>query len=350
MPQFASTSTPNRKLRRSLQFALFIASLLWFTLSEALAGRAARGLTNRFDIEDARPLLSGLFLIFLLLVGFTLLASMSRIGRVTLRSALGLPKRLTSGREWLLGAAIGWGIAVASVLPMALARALHVRFWTDHRAFGLLGWHVAALLFSTLALEVALRGFAFRRLIEAVGAGWATALMAILLGIAHGISPDSTGISILVTMIGSVLLSVAWLRTHGLWLPWGLHFAWSGSLALIFGLPVRGVSTFSSVVQTRAIGSAWLTGDDFGPEGALFTAVVVLVAIVILVKTTDDYAWDYTRPELVAAGYEVNPDSPAEHVAMERDAAARAPSLVQILPTTSEAISVDGYPPPPPRP
>ncbi len=41
-------------------------------------------------------------------------------------------------------------------------------------------------------------------------------------------------------MLAGVLLSIAWLRTHGLWLPWGLHFAWNASLGILFGLPVSG--------------------------------------------------------------------------------------------------------------
>jgi membrane protease YdiL (CAAX protease family) len=330
----------SRKVRRSLQFALFVGSMLWFALSDALAARAARGISNRFDIDAVQPLLSALFLIFLLVVGFSVLATISRTGG-TLRSIFSLPGRATAGAEWALGAAIGWAVAVATVLPMALVRALHVRFWADQRAFSLFALHAATLLFAMLAIEIALRGYPFRRLIEAFGPTGATVTMAVLLAIAHGITPESTWISILVTLIGSILLSLAWLRTHGLWLSWGLHFATSASLAVLFGLPIRGVNSFASVIQTRAVGPAWLTGADFGPEGAFLMALALIGAIVILVRSTDDYAWNYTRREIIAAGYEVAPAPPAEHVAMEQAAAARPPALVQILPTTPQSRSVE---------
>lgn len=324
----------NRKLRRSHQFALFLAASLWFVLSEGLAGRAARGFTNRFDMDNARPLLAALFLVFLLAVGFSLFAGMAQVGKGSLRAALSLPRRATAGREWALGAAIGWGMAIASLLPLVLSRSLRIHIWTDQRAFNLLALHLATILVATLAVEVALRGFAFRRLIEVSGPARATLLMALLLGGVHAFSADATGISIFVTMLGSVLLSLAWLRTHGLWLSWGLHFAWDASLGLLFGLPIRGISEMSSVVQTRAMGPTWLTGYDFGVEGALFTTIVFLAGIIVLIRTTDDYAWDYTRPEIVAAGYEVNPPPPAAHTAMEQEAAVKAAALVQILPTT----------------
>jgi membrane protease YdiL (CAAX protease family) len=344
LPQFAPSDTvsvSNRKIRRSLQFALFAVSLLWYGLSDALAGSASQGLASRFNMADARPLLASLFLIFLLAVGYSFFARISKTGRSGLRAALYLPRRVTARREWALGAALGWGMAVAAILPIALVGALHVHLWTEARAFNLLGLHLVTILFATLAVEVALRGFAFQRLIEAIGPVWATAIMAILLGLVHGMNPESTWISILVTMTGSVLFSLAWLRTHGLWLAWGIHFAWDASLGLLFGLPVRGVSGLGSVVQTRAVGSTWFTGYDFGVEGALFTLIVLVAGIIVLVRTTDDYAWDYTRPEIVSAGYEVNPPPPAAHVAMEQEAVAKAPALVQIQPTTPQSRSIE---------
>jgi membrane protease YdiL (CAAX protease family) len=341
MPGFVPA--PPRKLRRSLQFALFGVSLLWFLLSDALAVRAARGLTNRFDGDALQPLISALFLIFLLAIGFSIFEGIARVGPTTMRQAMGLPRRPTAWREWVLGAAIGWGLAVAAVLPMALGRTLHVRLWTEPRAFGLSLLNLLTLAAVTLGIEIALRGAPFRRLIAAIGPIWATIVMALLLAVAHGLGSGSTGVSIVVTLIASVMLSLAWLRTHGLWLSWGLHFAWNAAVGLLFGLPVRGFPGFAAIVQTRAIGPAWLTGDDFGPEAAVFTAIAMLVAIGIVVRTTGDYAWDYTRPELVPAGYEVNPPPPAAHTAMEQEVAAKGPGLVQILPTTPQTRSVDGY-------
>ena len=338
----AGIPIPHRRLRRSLQFALFAVAMLWFVLSDALSGRAARGLTNRFDLDVARPLLSALFLIFLLTIGFSVFEGIARTERMTLRQGMGLPRRPTAMREWLLGAAIGWGVAVVTVLPMVLGRALQVRFWAEPQMFGLLVLNFATLCAVTLAIEMALRGYPFRRLVGAVGPVWATMIMAALLVISHVLGGESTWISVVVTLVGTVLLSVAWLRTHGLWVSWGLRFAWSACVALVFGLPVRGYSGFEAVVQTRTHGPVWLTGGEFGPEGALFAAIALVVAIVVLVQTTSDYAWDYTRPEIVAAGYEVNPPPPAEHTAMEKEAAVKG-SLVQILPTTPQTRSVDGY-------
>ncbi|HEY0263663.1 MAG TPA: CPBP family intramembrane glutamic endopeptidase [Granulicella sp.] len=331
----------NSRLRRSLQFALFTVCLLWYLMAYGLASRAARGITTRFALDDLRAPLSALFLIFLLIVGLGIFAGVARSGRMDMREALGLPRRASMGREWALGAAIGWGMAVAAVLPMALFGSLHIRLFFVERAFTLLAFHLLTILLATLASEIALRGFAFRRLIEAIGPGKATTFMALLAALVHMILQPWTSVSILVTMLGTILLSVAWLRTHGLWLSWGIHFAWTAALGVLFGLPIRGDHELASVIQTRAIGSAWLTGRAIGAEGALFTMLVLLVGIIVLVRSTGDYAWEYTRPEIISAGYAVDVPPPAAHVATENPVPPPPPPLVQILPAA---------PPPPPPP
>ncbi|GGA61595.1 hypothetical protein GCM10011507_11390 [Edaphobacter acidisoli] len=328
----AFDSTPRERTGRVFQFALFITSVAWVLAAQGLAARAASGISMAFDMGAERYLLSALFFVFLLWVGFSLLQAIS-LGSATAREVLGLPRRATSRREWAVGAAIGWGAVAVAVLPMALAGALHVRFWTGFRSYELAIINLLTLAAAALAEEVAFRGFPFRRLIEAIGPVKATIVMAFLFGAMHLLNPDATWISTLITMLAGVLLSIAWLRTRGLWLPWGLHFGWNASMGVLFGLPVSGLVTFSTVVQTRAIGREWLTGGDYGPEAALLTGVVLVVAMAVLVRATRDYAWHYTYEAPVPGGYPMEAKPPAVHAAMEEQA--RPGGLVQILPAPS---------------
>jgi hypothetical protein len=237
---------------------------------------------------------------------------------------------------------------------MAAAGTLHIQFWTQPRAFALLLLNLFTLAVAALAEEVAFRGYTFRRLIEAIGPVAATIVMSLLFGLGHVLNPGATWASTLVTILAGVLLSVAWLRTHGLWLGWGLHFAWNASMGILFGLPVSGINDFASIVQTRAFGRLWLTGGDYGPEGAGFTVIVLMLGIAVLVRLTRDYAWHYTYVPIVAAGYPMEAAPPAAHVAMEQQAQqaqqtqqARPPaaaSLVQILPATSQTRSAGDEP------
>jgi uncharacterized protein len=345
----AFDTTTARRSERTLQLALFLTSVAWFLAAETVAGRAARGLSDRFSLDAARPLLNSAFLLFLMALGFSLLETIAK-RHSPVRDVLGLPKRPTARREWLLGAALGWGMVVLAVIPMVLAGTLHTQFWTQPRAFGLLLLNLATLAVAALAEEVAFRGYAYRRLIDGVGPVAATIVMSLIFGLGHILNPGTSWASSLVTILAGVLLAVAWLRTHGLWLGWGLHFAWNASMGVLFGLPVSGINDFASIVQTRAFGRLWLTGGDYGPEAAAFTVIVLLIGMVVLVRVTRDYAWHYTYVPIVAAGYPMEARPPAAHVAMEAMAEQARPaapvSLVQILPSTPQTRSVGDEPKP----
>jgi len=323
-----------------MQFALFGTSILWVFAADALAGSAARGLWVRFNLPAEATLLKSILFLFLLVLGFAILQAISGQPR-PLREIIGLPKRPTAREEWTIGAALGWGAMVLAVLPMAIFGSLHVHFFADSRSLLLVITNLLALLVAALAEEVAFRGFAFRRLIKATGPITATILMAILFGLVHIANPNATAIGLLIAMLAGVVLSIAWLRTHGLWLSWGLHFAWNASMGILFGLPVGGINEFSTVVQTDAYGRRWLTGGDYGPEAAFFTIFASLACIVVMVFLTREYAWNYTHPPIVAGGYPLDVAPPAAHAAMEQEAQARPASLVQILPTTPATMSVE---------
>jgi uncharacterized protein len=342
----ALDSTTARRSERTLQLALCLTSVAWFLAADTVASQAARGLSRRFALDATRPLLTSIFLLVLLAVGFSMLQAVAnRFSSV--RDVLGLPDRPTARNEWALGAALGWGLVVLAVLPMALAGTLHVYLWTQPRAFGLLFVNLITLAVAALTEEIAFRGYPYRRLIEAIGPVAATIGMSLLFGLGHILNPGATWTSTLVTMLAGLLLSVAWLRTRGLWLGWGLHFAWNASIAILFGLPVSGINDFASIIQTRTFGPLWLTGGDYGPEGAAFTVIVLLIGVTLLVRVTRDYAWHYTYVPIVPAGYPMDAPPPAAHVAMEQQARpAAAVSLIQILPSTPQTRSVTDEPEP----
>ncbi len=336
------------RINRSLQLALFATSITWVIAANLLAGRAARGLAVRLRLSDEFLLLNAVFLVFLLVIGFALLQGIVARG-TSLRRTIGLPRRPTSLSEWATGAAIGWSVILVAVLPPALTGSLHVRFWLDPRAWWLAGLNLATIAVLAMAAEIAFRGYPFRRLIDAIGPAWATIVISVVYGISATINQNSTYLSLLIAVAFSALLCTAWLRTHALWLGWGLHFAWIASLGVLFGLPVTGLplastDNLSSIIETRAIGAFWLTGGDLGPEGALVTPLLLFAAIVAVILVSRDWAWNYTRKPLIAAGYPVDVPPPAAHEEMERQIPAATPALVQILPSTPQTRSVQSEP------
>ena len=330
-----SSSVPPTSIPRSLHLALFVTGMLWLLAAHAVAFRAAEGIAVRWGWSAAgQDLLVNLFLLFLLLLGF---ATLNWIGtrQGSMRLANALPQRATAREEWSRGALIGWAAALAAVVPMVIAGALHPQF-----SWGLPAWRGVvisgiSLLLAALASEVAFRGFLFKRLIDATGPATATILLSLIYALIASLGPNGTSLSFVVTVVAGVLFSMAYLRTHALWLGWGMHFAWMAATAVLFGLPVSGVASYSSVVQTDTSGPVFLTGGVFGPDGALFTVIVFAVAMAFVYRATRNYAWSYTHPVIVPGGYPMEVQPPPAHAAMEEAAAAKTATLVQIAPAPS---------------
>jgi membrane protease YdiL (CAAX protease family) len=323
--------------QRSFNFALFLAGCLWIVAASSAASHAAQGIADRLNLPLAAGLLEQAFFLFLLICGFATIRWLSTRLDVGLRSTNALPSRPTAPREWMRGAALGWGMLLVAVLPMAFSRVLYPQLWLSAGAWGLAFLSLVTLALYTLALEVAFRGFIFARLIAAIGPVAATIVLSLIYAIASSSRPYSTSLSVAVAFFAGILYSQAYLRTHALWLGWGVHFAWDATMAVLLGLPVAGYGTYSSVVQTGTGGADWLTGGAYGPEGALFTVFVMLGGMIVLYRMSRDYAWNYTHPPIIPAGYAVVVAPPAAHTAVE--AAAAPVPLVQILSTTSGAAS-----------
>ena len=332
------STQPQRPILRSMQFVLFITGLLWILASHSVADHSAQGIANRLNFAPIESLLSEVFCLFLLLVGFaTLHWIATRTGGIRENNAL--PKRATGRHEGQLGMALGWAMLLIAVLPMVLTGDLHPQFWFAPRAWGLTLLSLAALAAGALVLEVAFRGYIYIKLIAAIGPVLATLLLSLIYAVFSSFHPNATGLSVFITFLLGILFSLAYLRTHALWLGWGLHFAWNAAAGVLLGLPVAGLSTYTSIVTTDSSGAAWLTGGAYGPEGALFTVVVLAVGMAVLYRITRDYAWEYTHAPIVPAAYAVVVAPPAAHTAMEEAAAAKPAPLVQILGATPTSAS-----------
>jgi len=259
--------------------------------------------------------------------------------------ALPLPRRAGYLKEWAVGAAIGWGVCLGAALPLLVSGNLHARLIWNSNSFGGAIVGLLGILVGVLSVEVIFHGYPFRRLIAAIGPSWASIAISVLFGaLIVKANPPRNGLVALgdCTLFG-LLLAMAWLRTHALWVGWGLHFSYRAVMAIALGLPIAGHSEFGTPVDMYASGPRWLTGGAFGLDAAWLTSAMLVGGMIVLYRATREYAWEYTHPPLIPAGYEVTVAPPAAHVAMEK--AAAPPALVQILPTTPQTRSVVEIPP-----
>lgn len=323
-----------RQLPRGLGLTLCVAALIWAAAARLVSTRSAAGIATRFHIELQQNLLESAFLLFLVVVGFQTLEWLATRGtsaNFIKQSALPLPWRKTAAAEWFTGSAIGWGMSLAAVLPVFLMGHFHAQL--NHGSGVFLGVLTtgATLLVATLAEEAIFRGYPFQVLRKSVGPAWASIVLSgiFALVLMAGNAPTNLGGALLNLFLFGLVLSIAYLRTHALWVGWGIHFAFRAVMVILLGLPVAGRSDFASFTDGSLRGPRWLTGGSFGLDAALPTLIVLLIAIAVLHRATKEWAWTYTLPEIVSGGYEVTIAPPAAHVALENSAP--PPPLVQIM-------------------
>ena len=310
----------------------FVLAGLFFFLARSLAKHGAHGLVS----DDWSPLVEQAMLAFLLLFGYAGFGfSLDR--QFYPLSQQGLPLR----KGWLgeagLGVAIGWTAAVICVAAIVIFGGIAVHLSLTSTAFEWLLADTAYFACSALAIQVAFRGYPFQCAIRMIGELPAALTMSVLYGILLARLPGASGASMATNIALGLLLAMAYLRTRALWLAWGLQFAWMASRALLFGLPVYGISSHSPVIQGDTLGAIGLTGGDFGLDGSWLAFAVLLLAMPFVYRATRDLSFVHNAPVLEPGGIPVDLDAAArrQHEAATRPETPEVKPLVQILPAAS---------------
>lgn len=329
-------TNPDRLLTRYSSALQFFLSAAWLMIAFTLGPGIGLFLAARLS-PMYTALVQQLVVLLLLLMGFSLLGRSAGL-RHSIRG-MGWVQRKTVPQEFGRGFALAWTMVALGVLPLVFVRGLHPVFDWSASAWNRVAVGIAVAAVSALAIETGLRGYPFQRLCESIGKAWASVVMAVLFALFQMQAPHTTAISFCYTFFAGILLATAYLRTRGLWLPWGIHFGSVVSMGVLLGLPVSGGAEYASVVQSSADGPIWLTGGLYGPEGALFAVLVLLGGFAILLRMTREYDWNYNFHPIVGAGHPMDVAPPAEHTRMEEDAAKKPAPLVQILPITPQGFS-----------
>jgi len=316
----------------------FIAAIVYYLLARSVAHRA--GL--RFASEGWVPLAEQAVLLVLLLAIF------SAFGRFFDRETnpmgeQGLPFRAGWTHEAGLGLAIGWGVALSCILPMAVFGGIAVVLTTNRAAWGALPGDALFFAIAAMVEEIAFRGYGFQRFLRVVGPVGAVLGFAAFYAGLQALQPGSDKASVAVSVIFSIVLSLAYLRTRALWVSWGLNFGWKASRALLFGLAVSGVSSHSSIIEGDPMGPFWFTGGGYGLDGSWFAFFILLAAIPVMYSLTRELDFQHNAPVIVPGGVPVDIEaaSQRQHDAYMASVQPAAVPLVQILPA-GPAPSSDG--------
>jgi hypothetical protein len=148
-----------------------------------------------------------------------------------------------------------------------------------------LGWNLALFLPLAAFEELLFRGYLFQRLVEGWGEFAAVFALSALFGLGHIVNPSATPFSVANTVLVGILFAVTYLKTRGLWLPLGLHYAWNFWLGTVVSLPVSGINVSHRLFDVSIGQPDWLTGGDYGPEASALSTLLVLAVTVWLIRT-----------------------------------------------------------------
>jgi hypothetical protein len=189
---------------------------------------------------------------------------------------IGLQTGRPSTLNFVAGVLFGGGAAALMLLAPLLAGTGHLVLRENSSfAWPSLLFFLVALWFAAAGEEMIFRGYAFQLLIEKLGP-YATVLPAgVIFGLTHMSNPHSSALAVANTILWGILLGYAFLRSHDLWLPLGLHFGWNAVLPL-FGVNLSGLTIdVSRYVYRWDLLPLW-SGGDYGPEGGLLTTIFVV--------------------------------------------------------------------------
>ncbi|HEY7306460.1 MAG TPA: type II CAAX endopeptidase family protein [Bryobacteraceae bacterium] len=199
-------------------------------------------------------------------------------------SDIGLRGGTPSLRNFGWGVLFGGGAAALMLAAPLLAGTAHIVARPASDA----GWpnllfYLCAIWLGAAGEEMIFRGYAFQLLIQKIGP-YATILpVAVIFGFAHASNPNSSGFGVMNTIIWGVLLGYAFLRSHDLWLPIGLHYGWNAVLPL-FGVNLSGLTIdVTRYLYKWDLLPLW-SGGNYGPEGGLLATVFTVALFFALAK------------------------------------------------------------------
>jgi uncharacterized protein len=263
------------KLAAYVGFFLIILTGAGLAVSMAVSGRAASGL-----VQSQVGLLA--------LNGITLFVPAVGAMWLTVRFMDHRPLRAFG-----IGFVPGWqrhflfGIGVAAGMLLVLIGGCYAfgyvsMHWTGGQVSpGVLLATCGAILLAALNEELVFRGFPLQLLIEGIGEWPAIIAMSALFGALHLNNPNASFLGILNTILAGILMSLAYVRTRSLWMPYAIHAGWNLGLGFVFGFPLSGID-IPSLWTTGTAGSETILGGDYGPEGGLLATFLFATAAVIV--------------------------------------------------------------------
>ena len=203
--------------------------------------------------------------------------------------------------KFLIGLAVGIGMMGAIVAAIALAGGYRVADLAPAFASpAAVGW--IFLLLAGFGVQASVEEFVFRGwLFSTVMRRWNMTAAFILSSAAFTFvhfSPRITLPEVGMTFLFAIF-ACAWVRrSNSIWGVMGWHVGWNWFAGAGFGVPITGLDTGlpALVVKMVPVGPGWLNGAGEGPEGSVFTLVLLAGATLWLLLAKSPRGQDGAEP------------------------------------------------------
>ena len=273
----------NYELRSGWKFAIYSALLvlLFVVTGVALGILVAWRYPAWFQLPISDMRLIGLNAIALLFPSAGALLIMARfVDRVPV-SVFGLALHDRWLQNFAIGLAVSGGMLVLTLAGSLLFGIVNIQWNATSEALPAIGITLAVLAVSAANEELVFRGYPLQVLMKGIGPWGAMLLISSIFGLLHARNDDATTLSVLNTIVAGMFLSLAYLKTRSLWLPYGIHIGWNAGLAVVLGFPVSGIET-ASLLETQVSGPVAILGGGYGPEDGVLGSVIFLVVAVTI--------------------------------------------------------------------
>jgi membrane protease YdiL (CAAX protease family) len=284
--------------RRTWIWAVPVLVFLFFILGQILALLPTKilGLSTRETIETYPTILYlviGAFgmtaLIFALWLRFFERRSLASVG---------LGFSTDARRNYLLGFGLGLLMAASVVYSVRLLGGYVVEADVSLGLQDLLPIFILmfAFMLQSGTEELIFRGWMLGRIAARYGL-WAGVIgNSVLFTLMHldtealaASGPSGTALFVALTMLFSVFLSLLAIRQKSIWGAAAWHAAWNWMFITWFGLPTTGIELnlvpLISDLAPAADATVWLTGGTDGPEGSVFTPIVLALGCLWLFRS-----------------------------------------------------------------
>jgi membrane protease YdiL (CAAX protease family) len=283
--------------RRTWIWAVPVLAYLFFILGQILALLPAKvlGLISRETIETYPTILYLIIGAF----GMTALVFMLWLHFFERRSlaSVGLEFSTDARRNYLLGFGLGLLMAALVVYSVRLLGGYVVEAEVSLGLQDLLP--ISILMFAFMlqsgAEELIFRGWMLGRIAARYGLWAGVVGNSILFTLMHVdtealaiLGPSGTTLFVAATLLFSVFLSLLAIRQKSIWGAAAWHASWNWMFITWFGLPTTGIelnlAPLISDLAPAADAAVWLTGGTDGPEGSIFTPIVLALGCLWLFR------------------------------------------------------------------